>query len=372
MGVLALLAICTLGCGQTATPPGGTAAVAYWHKVLQQYPDLPEKVRAIVEQGGSPDWRFDLPRAEVRIYGKDGALAVQGQHVDVVVTDLDAVTLRKLLAWWEAVPRLAKELNVDGPLPFSLPDSTRHVVVLGSEGRIEVAGPSGYDTQSIHILTDDAEQTTIGVHVFGPEGEAAVEQLAGQYNQVRGPPRSEVRAGRISLPPPEERVTVLVVGKLGQLDIGGPADDARQDITFANYLNRHTDPGSVTGVFAGSPFANQPEYVAENHSPYGDDNEMENADLESSDFDESDFEDSNLADSGLDTSIGETSPIVRTPTDHGAPNVSLPTTPSLPNFQPPQFQPPIQEFRPPIQQPVIVVPPPVFTPPPVYVPRFGS
>src|SRR4051812_32809850 len=49
-GVLWLLLIASLGCSQQALPPGGAAAVAHWHKVLLQHPDLPDKVRAIVER----------------------------------------------------------------------------------------------------------------------------------------------------------------------------------------------------------------------------------------------------------------------------------------------------------------------------------
>src|SRR4051812_6623475 len=201
----ALLAflVLTLGCNSAVeSPPGGTPAVAYWHKVLLQYPDLPEKVRAILEKQRSPDWMHELPQSEVRIYGADEVVSVHGRHVDVIVTDLDDDTLRKLLAWWERVPRLAKELGVDYPLPFSLPESTRHVVVLGREGHIAVSGPGGSDIQSVHVLSNDvAGRTTIGVHAFGPEGDAAIEQLAQQARQIRGPPRADVRAGHIALPP---------------------------------------------------------------------------------------------------------------------------------------------------------------------------
>jgi hypothetical protein len=264
-GLLTALSALAVGCGTSTTPPpGGTQAVAYWHQLLQRYPDLPAKVEAIVQQQRSPNAAI-VAEAEVRVYGADEVVAVRGRHVDVIVTDLDEATLKKLLAWWKEVPRLARELNVDFPLPLELPSNTRHIVVLGSEGYVAVQGPGGYDVQSVRIVDDQvAARTTIAVHAFGPEGETALGQLSGAFDRLRGPPDAEVRSGHIGLPPPdeEETVTVLVVGQLRQLDIAGPTDYAQQDISFANFLNQHQST-EQTGTLAGQPFGRSPEYVAE-------------------------------------------------------------------------------------------------------------
>jgi len=354
---LASLLVLSLGCNQSGeTPPGGAQAVAYWHAVLQQYPDLPEKVRAIVEKPRQPDWLHSLPQ-QVRIYGVDEVVSVQGRHVNVVVTDLDDDTLRKLLAWWESVPRWASKLDVEATLPISIPESTRHIVVLGRQGRIQIAGPGGYDLQSINILSDDAAaRTTIGVYAFGSEGQIALDQMAAQYSQVRGPPRSEVKAGRISLPPPEDNITVLVIGQLGTLDIEGPYDNAQQEISFAHFLNRHESLGQVAGVLGGTPF--EAEYVADAQGSYADPG-PEFVDPPSADF--------------ADDVPDAIAPVDTTPRGNIGETISPPST-ILPGNNI-QVQPPLHlpdyNYQP-IRPPVVVTPPPVYVPPRVVVPRFGS
>lgn len=356
IGVLLTPLLVSIGCNQTSElPPGGKQAVAHWHAVLKRYPDLPAKVQAITEGRGHLSWLGGgLPQAEVNIYGEDGVLSIKGRHVDLIVTDLDDAALRKLLAWWEKVPRLAAEMNLSSDLPFELPSSTRHVVVLGKQGRIEVSGPSGNDLQTINVLADDMHgRTTIGVHAFGPEGESALDQLAGQYNQVRGPPQSEVRAGRIALPPPEDNVTVLVIGQLGSLDLNGPSDDAQQQISFAAYLNKHQSRDQVAGVPAGTPFGVEPAYVAERFTP-GPDPASDPS------------EESQNTGTGGSTTNNTTGTVVSPPTF--VPPTTLPPIGIHPPIQP-VLPPPIHEgFRPPLVVPV--VPPVVMPGPPVVVPRF--
>lgn len=350
--LLALPLLLSAGCsGNSDLPPGGAPAVAYWQAVLLQYPDLPEKVQAIVDRRGHLGWLGrSLPQCEVTIHGQDEIVSVTGRHVDVVVTDLGDAALRKLLSWWESVPRWARDLDIQTTLPFTLPSSTRHVVVLGHQGRIEVAGPDGSDRQSINILADETfARTTIGVHAFGPEGDAALEHLAGQYNQVRGPPRSAVKAGRISLPPPEENVTVLVIGRLGRLDIDGPSDDAQQDISFAGYLNRHESSGQVAGVLAGTPFGSEPSYVAERPQPAED--SIAGPQSESSES----------SPAGGSSFSGNRSEAVALPGSVTLPgNLQLPRPIELPHNDFRTFQPPT----------TIHMPPPVMYQPPVMVPHF--
>ena len=305
-------------------------------------------MRAILADEGQFVASNELPsEVQVRIYGQNEIVAVQGRQIDILVTDLDRQSLEKLLAWWEAVPRLAKELHLHTIPPFNLPETIRHVVVLGSDGRIAISGPGGQDLQSINILSDDmTSQTTIAVHAFAPEAELAVEQLGRQFNQVRGPPRSAVQAGEISLPPPEENVTILVVGRIGTLDIDGPTDDAQQSISFTGFLNRHCFEGDMEGVPAGQPFAVEAALVAERLAPY------ENPVVSSED---------NSQDSFSDLLPGNNSqPIV------------MPVTPTLPGNVP--FQPPLtlpgNEFKPFV--PTTVLPPPPVFRGPVFTPRFGS
>src|SRR5262245_3376042 len=96
-GLLALLLLAAACESGVRVPPGGSEAVRYWHAVLQQYPDLPAKVQAIVESHGEADYATSIPsEAAVRIHGENEVVAVSGRRVDVVVTDLDTDTLRKL------------------------------------------------------------------------------------------------------------------------------------------------------------------------------------------------------------------------------------------------------------------------------------
>lgn len=333
------------GCSTSGElPPGGADAVAYWQKLLLQYPDLPDRVRDVVDGRGQVDWSESrFPQSEVRIHGQDGAVTVTGRRIDVLITDLDDATLRQLLAWWEAVPAWADKLGLGPPtLPFHLPENTRHIVVLGSQGRIEVDGPDQRYRQSVQVLADEvAAKTTIGIHTFGSEGQSSLNQMASQYQSVRGPPRSEVKAGRISLPPPEDNITVLVVGQLQSLDIHGPADDAQQEISFAAYLNSHQDSSGLFGTLAGTPFATgstDPTEVSE--PPVGNNGDYAHS-------------------TNGTTSSGTTSS-----TTPQVPNWTPPTTMPLPGNIP--WQPPFQMGT----GPGLVVPPlpPIYVPPRVVTP----
>lgn len=346
-GLLSLVSLLSVGCGQSnELPPGGAKAVAYWQAVLTQYPDLPEKVQAIVDGQGHVGWlgRY-LPQTTVTIHGDGETYQYSGRHVHVVVTDLDQDTLRQLLKWWKEVPRLARELDIQTVLPFALPSSTQHIVVLGKQGKIQIGAPGGYDSQSIQILTDEyRSQTTINVHTFGDVGQQALDQLADQYNRVRGPPDSAVKAGLVSLPPPEDNVTVLVIGQLGSLYIDGPTENASQDISFAGYLNRHESYGDVAGVLAGTPFPVGSSELTSSSEVTAADSQVAPASVEPSESSPG------VATSGYD-STPQTAALPQQVTFPGT--SQLPTNFELPRTQFPNLQTPgtghIPTFVPPVQ-----------------------
>lgn len=361
LSVRALLAVPLLllaGCGANDLPPGGAEAVGYWHSVLQQHPDLPDKVRTIVNGSGRVDWTdHSLPGTEVWIHGENDSVAVAGSQVDIVVTDLDDDTLRKLLKWWESVPDWAKKLGLSPRPPVFVPSSTRQIVVLGRQGRIEVSGPTGQNSQSIQVLSDDAGgRTTIGIHTFGPDGPTALEQLASQYQRVRGPPWTNVKAGYVSLPPPQANVTVLVIGQLGSLDIGGPSDDASQQISVAAYMNRHWASDPFVGLGAGVPFPVETPDV------------VQSPEAEPSTTGELAGESSIPSAEAIPAAeaVQPVSPMPEYRTVEVPRPITIPGTIDMPKpIELPKF-----EYRP-IQTPTpIFVPPPVFQPPPVVVPHF--
>ena len=253
LAALAFLA----GCGGDPLPPGGAAAVEYWHRVLAQYPDLPARVQAIVDQQGDAVYRESIPASSrVLIYGEDQVVAVDAGRIDLVITDLDRDALQELLACWRRIPEQAAALGL--ATPFGLPPNReRRVIVLGSQGRIDIQGVDGYTKQTIQVLADEAAgQTAIDIHTFGPGGETALEELTRNYRAVRGPPRAAVRSGTISLPPPDA-VSILVIGKLQTLNIDGPSGAAEQQISLAAYLNDHESPDGLAGVAAGAPLSDR-------------------------------------------------------------------------------------------------------------------
>ncbi len=266
--LLASLAACA-GCGGPELPPGGRAAVEYWHRVLVQHPDLPGKVQAIVDGlGGSPYYGEQPPATEVRIYGEHGEVAVSGSRIQLIITDLDTPALRELLAVWKHIPSQAAGLGLDAAY-YDRSAPRRQVVVLGSGGHIEIRGVGDSNAQLIRILSDEAAaSTTIGIHTFGTSGTQALEELTRNYQAVRGPPKSEVASGHVSLPPPEDAITVLVIGKLRELDIGSAYGDALQEISVAAYVNEH-QAEEVAGMPAGRPYAErlaQRSHVAQESS----------------------------------------------------------------------------------------------------------
>jgi hypothetical protein len=331
------------GCGGPPLPPGGRAAVEYWHRVLSEHPDLPAKVQQIVDyRGWTPRRDYQLPSSEVRVYGEQGEVTIRGSKIELIVTDLNSAALYDLLAIWKAIPEQAAELGLTSlPRVDGLP--RRKIIVLGSQGRVDIRAAGEFDTQTIRVLADDAAaQTTIGIHTFGPSGEQALEELSRTYQAVRGPPAADVRSGYVSLPPPEEAVSVLIIGKLQELNIEGAWGGSQQEISVAGYFNGHPSTEDLAGVAAGSPFA---ERIA-----------MNNAAARQRETDSN----------GL-PAAGPTAEAAAT-TDYASPSSSY----SGRSFIPPQqLQPPIQmpgTFQPPVYTPPPSFNPPTFVPPMVRPP----
>ena len=97
----------------------------------------------------------------------------------------------------------------------------------------------------------------IGIHTFGPSGQAALDELARNYHAVRGPPASDVRSGYVSLPPPDDVLSILVIGKLQELNIGGAIGDSSQEISVTSYANAHAASESLAATTIGTPFADR-------------------------------------------------------------------------------------------------------------------
>jgi hypothetical protein len=338
------------GCGAPPLPPGGQPAVEYWHRVLAEHPDLPARVRSIVGSGDwTPDYSTGFPAStDVRIYSEQGDVAFSGSRIELLITDLDTEALKQLLAVWEAIPEQAQELGLASSYSTSSP--RRKIVVLGSQGRVDIRGVGGYDTQSIRILSDEAAATTqIGIHTFGPSGQRALEELARNYQAVRGPPASDVRSGYVSLPPPDDVLSILVIGKLQELNIEGAWGDAAQEISVAAYFNGHSAGEDLAGTPAGSPFADRLARNTPVQSTPASDNGYTYSDPAPAPV---------AAPAASSSSSGYSSSGYSTP--------QLPTPIQTPQIQVPTplpWTPPTQTFHPPL-----VLPPPVFTPPPTYRP----
>lgn len=334
------------GCGGPGLPPGGKPAVEYWHRVLSQHPDLPAKVEAIVESlGWTPSRSYDLPATEVRVYGEHGEVSLSGSKIELILTDLDTPALRELLAVWKAIPEQAAELGLYADA-YNAASPKRKIIVLGSDGRVDIRAAGEFDTQKIHVLNDEvATQTRIGIHTFGPSGELALDELARCYQAVRGPPAEDVRSGYVSLPPPDDdTLSVLVIGKLQELNIEGAWGNSVQEVSVASYLSGHDAADDLNGKPLGSPFA---ERIAM-HAAAARQAEQELA----RPGDASPAADAAAPGDGTAALPGPTGGF--TP-----PQVVTPVQP--PTFQPPTYTPP--RFTPPVY-----VPPPVFHPPTTFTP----
>jgi tetratricopeptide (TPR) repeat protein len=214
-------------------------SIAYWSDVLQRYPDLHSKVRAILDEADRAERRqFPGEKVEVRFYDSDRATQVKAQTVDVVITDLDRVSLRRLLAMWDQVPARAKQLGLEGVSLRAEPADHHRVVILGSDATVKVKGPSGSSQQTIKIFSyGGAAPSRVTIHAFGQRGADAQASL---------PFKNFIRSNRTGVPPPRNKVTILTAGNLRALDIEGPSGYAQQSVEFKIFVEENMEPARYT------------------------------------------------------------------------------------------------------------------------------
>lgn len=211
--------------------------IGFWSGVLQKYPDLPEKVKRIVEEQPSKQYQSDVNGAKVVVHSYVGPISVSAGNISAIITDLDEKSLKNLLAYWQTIPQRARELGI-------FPNTTRtaqpRVIVLGREGKVEIKGPVGSEIQIVDVYPESLTgQTVFEVHSFGSKGEVAIASLLEHFqraNQKRGPPFADIKAGHHDIPPPEE-VPIVIVGKLKELTVEGGAGSSKQVVTFDEYVN---------------------------------------------------------------------------------------------------------------------------------------
>lgn len=253
--IAATLSVLTVSCGRQVTVSAMADTnvvngvhlseyqrVAYWNSLLQQHPDLPSKVKRAAEMEGIVETRqSDITGTKITIHSYLGAVTVSAESISAIVTDLDNSSLLKLLAYWQTISARARELGILTTTPKA--DMPR-VVVLGRDGRIDIQGPRGSESQTIDVYHEFLTgQANIAVHSFGEKGSDAVASILDYYrrvNQNRGPPHADVKAGKYDRPPPDV-MPVVVIGKLKELNIQGPADFSTQKVTFEEYVNSFTE-----------------------------------------------------------------------------------------------------------------------------------
>lgn len=218
--------------------------VAYWTNLLQVHPDLPAKIEQIADGSGTEEKKV-LPGREgsVTIHSYLGAITVDASTVSAIVTDLSKPSLFKLAAYLKTIPERARELGI---VSHAGRAGKPRVIVLGSEGRIDIHGAKNSEQQTIEIYHEPlVSQTTLSVHSF--EGHQAIDALLESFvraNPTRGPPKTNE--------------TVIVVGKLQALNIEGASGSSTQDIAFNRFFNSfgeetasrrmYTEAAAVAGV----------------------------------------------------------------------------------------------------------------------------
>lgn len=241
---LTALALAETGCSSddTSPPPEKVEQistyqrVAIWSNLLERYPDLPRKIEAVLGEKGRPAESNNQGQAvEIYLHTQEGTVALAAGRIDIFVTDMSRESLRELHKFLLTVPQEARRLGIGQHASLAPPsDSSRpRVLFLGADGRIEVKGPSGQTTQTISLYHNEfAKAAHLQVHAFSQAGEDAVPAITEYLKDagiVRGPPDAEVKAGHIGKPPPE-RLVIVAIGEIKNLDIEGPREKATQKV----------------------------------------------------------------------------------------------------------------------------------------------
>jgi len=234
--VVALLKDKDASTGKQAEQLATYQRIAIWHRLLQNYPDLPQKLETIIGEAEKPREVDRSSRTvEIRVHSREGVVDLTAQQIDVIVTDMSRDSLRELRRFLETVPEAARELGIEQPISSRIPSESSgpRVLVLGAEGRIEVKGPSGGTSQTIDLYHNEVTKAALlQVHAFGQVGQDAVPSITDyleRANVVRGPPKAEVRAGHVDKPPPE-KIVIVAIGEINNLDIEGPRNRGSQTI----------------------------------------------------------------------------------------------------------------------------------------------
>jgi hypothetical protein len=213
--------------------------LAFWTDILRRHPDLPDRLQQIVENRVAPVQRplVEVPLTEITIHSYLGPTTVVAESINLIVTDLDITALQKLSAYLNTIRERVRELQ---PLFRTAQSNVPKVIVLGRNGQIDIKGVSGVDHQVIDIYNEvPIGYSSIKVHTFGEKGDEANQAILDYFrraNQSRGPPDTPFHAEGIERPP-ESLATVLVIGKLSTLNVGGATQNSTQAISFENYMN---------------------------------------------------------------------------------------------------------------------------------------
>ena len=251
--------------------------VAYWRNMLLRHPDLPDKVEAIVaerERTQTHEGEKESGKVELAVLSREGNVTAKADTIDVIVTDLDTASLKHLLSMWTRIPKRAQELNIEAKTS-SGSGSEHNVVVLGSDAKVKVKGPSGFDRQEVRILaTDLVGVTRLTVFAFGTKGEQTARTMPFDYvatgQSGRGPPGR----GTSERGPPRSKVTVVVAGSLSEVSIGGAEGNSEQLIAFERFVesgkrSTYVEPavvGAAAAAVAGHAAAHRAQAASKSGS----------------------------------------------------------------------------------------------------------
>jgi hypothetical protein len=275
---LGLLALVGGGCSDDddVTPVGSAQyqRVYYWANVLKKYPDLPNKLDAVIRQReeGAPrqDTSYDdrLPGVQIVVHSGRERHVLSAETVDVIVTDMSTTDLKDLREELRGITSKAVELGI---VPTATPafGQTDRVIVLGSKGTIEINGPNGSSKQSVSVFhAQDTGHLFLSVHAFGDLGKDTLGRLLKDYTpwSPRGPPDDLMGGTRSPRPPPDDirprgelksslstlfdtqgadtslvkrKLTIVVIGEVDTYRVRGASDFSQQTVNFCSFINSY-------------------------------------------------------------------------------------------------------------------------------------